>query len=333
MNRRNRALVLSGLGLILLILDGKTAIAGVQNGIQLCLNTLIPSLFPFCVISVLLTGNLPDKPLPILNPVSRFCRIPAGCASLLLIGWLGGYPVGAQNVATAQRNGALRHEDASRMVIFCNNPGPAFIFGMLGPLFPDQKIPWLIWGSILCGSLLTAHLIPGGNSLMRDLPPKTASTFPDAIHSAIISMATICANVLFLRMVLEFLSNWLFFAISDILTVLISGILEVSNGCILLHKIANPSVRCLMATGLLSFGGICVWLQTLSVCGNLNIKGYLKWKLVQCFLTVTIAAALLWSRVLSAVSILLIGFILFRFLKKRIAFPERMLYSNRNTNE
>ena len=50
----NRRRQLSGmflaLGLLILILDGKTAYNGAVDGIELCLKTVIPALFPFFVI-------------------------------------------------------------------------------------------------------------------------------------------------------------------------------------------------------------------------------------------------------------------------------------------
>ena len=56
MKRRTAAaLVFSSAGMLVLILDGKAALLGAQAGVELCLNTVIPSLFPFFVLSVLLT--------------------------------------------------------------------------------------------------------------------------------------------------------------------------------------------------------------------------------------------------------------------------------------
>ena len=48
---------LAGLGLLILILDGGTAIEGVRTGINICIRTLIPSLFPFMVLCGLINGN------------------------------------------------------------------------------------------------------------------------------------------------------------------------------------------------------------------------------------------------------------------------------------
>ena len=44
--------------MLALILDGRTAIDGARQGIELCLRTVIPSLFPFFVLSILLTSSL-----------------------------------------------------------------------------------------------------------------------------------------------------------------------------------------------------------------------------------------------------------------------------------
>ena len=95
----------AGLGalafLLLLILDAGTAAEGMRSGITLCLRTVIPSLFPFFVCSMVLNGSLTGQPFHALRPLSRFCRIPRGSEALLLTGLLGGYPVGAQAVAEA----------------------------------------------------------------------------------------------------------------------------------------------------------------------------------------------------------------------------------------
>ena len=329
MNSRTKVIFFSSLGLILLILDTKTARIGISEGIALCLNTLIPSLFPFCVLSTLLTGNLTNQPMAILKPICKFCRIPQGCESLLLIGWLGGYPVGAQNVAAAHRSGVLSSEDAARMAIICNNPGPAFLFGILGPIISGKHTVLLMWWILLCSSLLTAHLIPGGTSHEGSLPPHEVPSFPSAIRSGIASMANICANVMFMGMILEFLTKWIPSGTSHVVTTLICGILEVSNGCFLLPGIENPAVRCLVANALLSFGGICVWMQTVSVCHNLDLKAYLKWKLVQSLLTFIMTAAIFLPRLLIPLLPILTGKILLRhFGKIGVDFPKIMLYSS-----
>ena len=93
--------IASFIGLTVLILDGKTAIEGAHNGLEVCFHTVIPSLFPFIFLSSLLTGSLTGGTLIHSNPLRRLFRIPNGSEAILLTGLLGGYPIGAKCVNEA----------------------------------------------------------------------------------------------------------------------------------------------------------------------------------------------------------------------------------------
>ena len=71
MNSKDRHIaLLSAIGMMMLILDSKTALQGAANGIELCFRTLIPSLYPFFVLSILLTSALSAKYSPgMISPV------------------------------------------------------------------------------------------------------------------------------------------------------------------------------------------------------------------------------------------------------------------------
>ena len=111
--------------LIVLILDSKTAINGASSGITLCITCIIPTLFPFCVLSRLMCSTLLGKNLPFLSCL----KMPEGTESIFVLSFIGGYPIGAQCIEDAYKNGSIPQEDANRMLGFCNNAGPAFLFG------------------------------------------------------------------------------------------------------------------------------------------------------------------------------------------------------------
>ena len=67
--------------MLALILDGRTAIDGARQGIELCLRTVIPSLFPFFVLSILLTSSLLGSSLAVLRPLGRLFGMPDGAES------------------------------------------------------------------------------------------------------------------------------------------------------------------------------------------------------------------------------------------------------------
>lgn len=120
---------LAALG-VLLLCSADTARA-VREGLALCAGSVIPALFPFLAVSGLLTaldaGAAPGRGRMLLARVLG-CG-PAGAGAFLL-GLVGGYPVGARTVAQLYREKRISRPEACRLLLFCNNCGPAFILGV-----------------------------------------------------------------------------------------------------------------------------------------------------------------------------------------------------------
>ena len=87
-------LVCAAFALMLLILDSKAALAGAKEGVSLCIFTVLPSLFPFFFFCNLINSRLLGYRMRPLRPICRLCGIPEGAESILVIGLLGGYPIG-----------------------------------------------------------------------------------------------------------------------------------------------------------------------------------------------------------------------------------------------
>ena len=197
----------AAVGVALLILDSKTALEGAQEGVAMCIQTVIPSLFPFFLLSILLTTSLMGRRLRVLRPVCRLCRIPEGAASILIAGFLGGYPVGAQCVSQAFEAGQLSSDDAKRLLGFCNNCGPAFLFGMSAALFPQWWAPWLLWVIHIVSALLVGILIPGSAQICATSAPQSVSPV-EALDRAVRIMAGVCGWVIMFRILITFSQRW-----------------------------------------------------------------------------------------------------------------------------
>lgn len=290
----------AALGMLLLIFDSKTALEGARVGIDLCLRTVIPALFPFFVLSAVLTGALMGSPLAWLRPLGRLCGLPKGAEPILISGFLGGYPVGAQAAAAAWRAGQLSREDAQRLLSFCSNAGPSFLFGMVAAMFPDKKIPWLLWLFHILGAIVTGILMPGKSTGSVSLPAGKHTTLSDALRSAVTVMAQVCGWVVLFRVLIGFLDRWVLWLLPMNLRVVLLGLLELSNGCCDLWKIPDLSQRIMAANLMLSPGGLCVLMQTRSVTQGLSLKYYLLGKLMQTGICLLIWDMLLYRRWLAA---------------------------------
>lgn len=295
--RGNRTVLTIGgaVGMLLLILDGRTALLGMWAGIELCLKTVVPSLFPFFVLSTILTSSLLGTNAGVFGPFFKVCRIPSGAESVFLTGLLGGYPLGARTISDSCHSGQLSREDGKRMLAFCNNAGPAFIFGMAGTMFQEKWIPWALWGIHILGAVFTALVLPPnryGAAKVKKAPP---ASLPAAVRSSIGAMANVCAWVVLFRVVIAFLDRWVLWLLPEIGQVLVYGLLELSNGCCALDRIANEGLRVILCSCLLAFGGVCVAMQTVSVAAEIDIGLYLPGKLVQTSFCVLLSCALQWS--------------------------------------
>lgn len=279
------------LGMLILILDGKTALAGAQNGVQLCLITVIPSLFPFFVLSILLNSTLSGFQLPFLGKIGQLCGIPTGAEPLLISGFLGGYPVGAQGIAEAYKEGQLSRQTAQRMLAFCNNAGPAFLFGMVASFFPESWMVWSLWAIHISGALFTAMILTASATDDCTLSVKSAMSANQIMGSSLSAIGTVCGWIIVFRVVVEFLQRWILFLLPVPFQVAVTGMLELSNGCCFLPLIENMDMRFVLCSGMLAFGGLCVTMQTISVSNGLSIQHYLLGKFIQTSFSITAALA------------------------------------------
>ena len=107
MSKKLRTGIAALAGMLILILDSKTALAGGLAGVQICMMQVIPALLPFFVLSILISAAFTGADIPLLRPIGRLCRMPRGSESLFILGLLGGYPAGAQGVCQGWYTGQL----------------------------------------------------------------------------------------------------------------------------------------------------------------------------------------------------------------------------------
>ncbi len=277
--------------MLILILDGKTAMTGTREGLELCLKTVIPSLFPFFLLSNQMTRSLMGSRLSILRPLASLCGIPEGGEFLLITGFLGGYPVGAQSVANVFREGQLSKEEAERMLGFCNNAGPAFLFGMAAALFPQKRMAWLLWLIHMLSAVFTSMLLPTGEHQNRIVSRESTPSLSEAMHTGVQTMAYVCGWVIIFRVVIAFLARWVLWLLPLSAQVGIMGLLELTNGCCALAVINSIPLRFVLCAGMLAAGGLCVTMQTVSVTNGLSLNYYFLGKTMQVFFSLILSCA------------------------------------------
>lgn len=263
-----------------LILDSRTAMTAAAEAVELCLRTAVPSLFPFFVLACMMVPWAARLRLPRLG---RLLKVPAGWESIFLLGCVGGYPVGAQCIAQGCGSSALDRKSAQRMLGFCTNCGPSFLFGIVGAAFGDSWAAAKITGIGILSALLVGILWPGAVEESGPAPRLPEVSLPQAVNQALRSMASVCAWIILGEVFLTFLTPLL----PSALRVPVIGILELTNGCLLLPQVPE-AIRFPAACGFTTFGGLCVAMQVKSICGrvDLSTRSYLPQKALQALIAV-----------------------------------------------
>lgn len=314
----------SAAGMLALILDSRTALSSATEGVALCIKTIIPSLFPFIFLSGTFSGSCSGYAPGFLG---RLPGIPRGMESLLIPALLGGYPIGAQCTYEAYRSHGISKRQAERMLAYCSNVGPAFIFGILPASFGGVKPAWAIW-AIQLFSIWTAALVFAPP--WEEAPPPQKPQVSFGMEQAVGAMLKICGWVILFRVLIGFLACWFLWGVSPVLQTLLSGFLELTNGCCRLDKIIDGRIRFCVCNVLLAFGGICILYQTHSVCPGLRLRFYCQGKLLQAATAGIVAAALCYG-IWWLIPAWATGLFGVKAIEKRVEIPGRVVY-NRGRN-
>ena len=286
--------ILAGFGVLLLILDSRTALTGAQAGIELCLHSVVPSIFPFIVLTGMLSASICVAKFRFLYPLGKLLGIPKGSEGLFLTGILGGYPTGALAVHQAWKSGHLRKQDAQRMLAFCSNAGPAFLFGILGSAFPNSWMLWVLWLIHIASAILVGIVLPGKSDAACIVSSAQSPTFTKSVKSAVVTMGYICGWIVLFRIVLAFCDRWFLWLLPQTAQVGFYGILELANGCLTVDGLPSLGARFILSSGMLAFGGLCVFMQTTSVIGSLGTGFYLCGKALQTLFSILLSWTVQW---------------------------------------
>ena len=256
----------------LLIIYPRESSAAAANALDTCIRTLIPSLFPFFVLSGIM--RLPEKFAAPLT--SRLFRVGGACAAPILTGLVSGYPVGAASAVSLYREGRCSKDEAERLIAFCNNAGPAFIFGVVGvSVFKSSRAALLLYVVNAIVSLTVGAVLGTGHRAAYSPPssPSRAPGFTASVKTAVSSVLNVSAFVIFFAVYIKLAGMYIHFS-SPILESLLTGFVELSSGLMSLDGFTPLNAA--LASAMLGWGGISVHCQVLSFTSDtdLSLKRY-----------------------------------------------------------
>ena len=257
MDLKKRALIPLLVCASALILDSRCAADSARDALNLCIQTLIPGLFPMFVISTMLVPQLSGLRIPGL---SRLLGIPEGSEGIFLLGCAGGFPVGAACIVQAVESGGMDRRTAERMLGISSFCGPAFLFGVIGSSF-SLKDAGLLFLIQLESAVLTAAFWPSTSAGPLQAEKIRPVSLPEAMKRSTGSLASVCAWVTLAAVAAGFLRRWLTALLPETVNVILTGTLELTSGVFTLHQLQSPELQLVLCAFFVCFGGISVLLQ------------------------------------------------------------------------
>lgn len=270
---------------VLLVYSAECASA-LREGLRLCARSVVPSLFPFMVLSGLLVRF--GGTALISRLFSRVCGFFFGIygegSVVPVLGAVCGFPTGAFTAYNLYSSGKIGKNELERVLAFSNNPSPAFLISAVGiSLFSSARFGTILYVSQLSAAFCVGVIfnvifhtkksenpnpVPNSEQSVR-----ASAVFTETVGSSASAMINVCAFVL------------VFSALSGVLSVIfekigagqtaktvISGIFEMTCASAEAAKIIPREKGMVLAALVCGFSGFSVHFQIMSLCPSDDIS-------------------------------------------------------------
>ena len=285
----------------LLISWPQAAANGISRGLSICSSIIIPSLFPFLVLSSFIVKSGLSRSIGrFLERPTRFLfGLPGCCAPGIFISFIGGFPSGGIAVGELVENGSITKQQGRRMLSFCVNGGPAFIISAVGAgMMGSVQYGVMLYCAHILSSVILGIIQRIGVPESETLPPQNngritnksaltpASAFVESVNGACHSLLLMCGFIILFSALLSICDavgvvkgiesillkmlnfSWNPNSITKMLSAFFSSILEVSCGTV---EAARTGAAAPLLLGMaLGWGGLSVHCQ---IAAALHGKG------------------------------------------------------------
>ena len=265
--------------LCLFLKNGVYAADALREGLTICARSVVPSLFPFMVLSgMILSSPLLTRAIAFLaTPLQKWMKLSPTGAAAVCVGMGCGFPAGAVFAASAVKNGKMTREEMPRVLAAASNPSPAFFLGIVGKtLFHDTQKGLLLYGIVLAVQILVGGLLARSQKRDRELFPahiepdartvgKIAS-FTEAVGASARGMLTVCAYVVFFSACAGAFRAFLDrIGCPDTVRAGLFCLTELTGGCFAAAGLPSPALSTALIAFAAGWSGLSVHFQLLTL--------------------------------------------------------------------
>lgn len=275
--------------ILMLIVLPEIAISSFLNGIMIWATKVLPSLLPFLILTKLLSytsfiSNVGNK----LSPITQKLYNVGGVSGYIyFMSIVSGYPIGAKLTSDFYNNNTITKGQAEVITSFTSTSGPLFIIGSVAiGMFQNKKLGYIILISHYLSAILNGLIYRKkfDGKISTQSYERNINPLSNSMSESITSILSIGGFIAIFYMILQILLSINFFTIISyplnligidtmLTNSILSGIIEVTSGCIMLSNLAIPfNSLSIILSFLISFGGISIHAQAYSFLKNFNMS-------------------------------------------------------------
>ena len=299
-NQRNKIMVSVGsvLGTMLIFLPAvffpSQISAAAKRGLLLSLGTVIPSIFPFIVLTDFAARYIRFESVDALRyAFERLFRI-GGCGlSVFLSGILGGFPLGAHRAIELYKSGKISKSECERLMGFASNASPGYVISAVGTgMIKSTRAGILLYIIAIASAMLSGMIFGIKNDFLKENEVICEQSY--SFVSSVKGASAICITVTAFITIFSVIGECISVLISaNTARLLILPFLEIGcavsfiSECRSLESVARMSLIAFS----ISFSGLSVYAQTASLTEgtDLSMHTYLKIKLLGACIAATLA--------------------------------------------
>lgn len=267
-----------------LIVNPKHYMEITLNSLIVWSTLLVPSLFPFFFFTRLFSSlNLTNSIAKLFQPITkRLYRCSGTSGYIFTMSILSGYPVGSKITADLYKNGLIGENEIKTITAFTSNSGPMFILGTVGiGMLLSKTAGIIILISHIFGAIINGFIYRQKNShekqkikyLKTDNKDILTETMSNSIQSILMvgGYVVICFVIsnIFIDLKIfnpiAMLIENIFKIDRNIVINILSGIIEMTNGCLSISSLnLSIQIKTIICCFLISFGGISTLLQAMN---------------------------------------------------------------------
>lgn len=293
---------------VLLFVFSKDISSSIIFSISIWKDNLLPSLFPFFVMSdLLLAYGFVDIISFFLGSImTKWFYLPKDAAFAFFVSLFSGFPSGSKYVNDLLNAKKISIEDANYLIMFTHFANPFFIVTTIGLfLLSNVKAGYIILVSHILSNIIVAFLFrkkkdilnsddSHKKSLSLSLPNKSFITIlTNSIFKSFKTLVNMLGIIMIFLMITTIIKKII--PLTGITNGLLSGFLEMTQGVKYISSLdISLPIKASILSMIVSFSGLSVHFQVKSIIDGTDIKysNFLKARVVQSFISFFLTLAI-----------------------------------------